>query len=511
MDRKSLAMIAAIAVVVAISGCTAMAGTPAYKTAELTNFASSWQVLAVLAVMISLFFVAIGYMAASLTSDEPFKAKVKSEFVQVFYSALIIVFAIALFASIDSLAKSVALIGVDPDWTAQVNALCKLPSDPAYQGPCHIAIARNYLDILFQTAKQANLRIAMINSMVAWLSSMSVEFRQLVDPSPNFVVQPFAGMGVMSETLGTVFDTLVKLMMFVRFQQLFLDLIYTSIFPLFLFTGVILRTFFFTRKLGGLMIAIALGMFITFPAMYAFTGYILYKTTDTTYNALLFNVSYDPTQTAAIGQDSGYDAYKDVGQDPYYQAASPPAVGASNKISFGTCLSNLKYMFTSNQTITAAWPGGFGGVTLENRYDSTDRVKIYALGTSNADEMNFTDVKGDKYMVRPVVGAQGDQLYMVYARYDGTGGTTFAPLEIINSIVSTVTWYFKNDVSSSFEAMVAGDDIIGFNGLIDQTSRLFLFTLVMPFVSLMVTIASIKVASPLLGGDTEIAGLTRII
>ncbi|HQT45502.1 MAG TPA: hypothetical protein PLO51_05980, partial [Candidatus Micrarchaeota archaeon] len=284
-----------------------------------------------------------------------------------------------------------------------------------------------------------------------------------------------------------------------------------AIFPLFLFTGVILRTFFFTRKLGGLMIALALGAYLTLPAMYAFTGYLMYQTTNGTYNALLFNVSFDPAQAAGIGQDSGFNPYKPIAKDSYQFTADQAPVGPLQKLDYGTCLAGETYVFTSNQTVPWPPPANF---ILKNRYDESNTLTVGTVTSTGADALNFTDTSGGQYEIKMTTDANNNYLYMVFAINNGqpaSPGTLSTIYNTLKSWASSVQWFISNDLSTSFESMVAGDEIIGHGGLIDQTARLMLFTLVMPFISLMVTIASVKVMSPRLGGDTEIAGLTRII
>lgn len=51
-------------------------------------------------------------------------------------------------------------------------------------------------------------------------------------------------------------------------QGFMLALVSNALFPVLLVLGIILRTFFFTRKLGGLLLAIALCIYTIYPMMY---------------------------------------------------------------------------------------------------------------------------------------------------------------------------------------------------------------------------------------------------
>ncbi len=62
---------------------------------------------------------------------------------------------------------------------------------------------------------------------------------------------------------------------------------------------------------------------------------------------------------------------------------------------------------------------------------------------------------------------------------------------------------FENDRKSAW--------YLGEGGIFDFIAKMMLFTVFMPFIALMATLSTVKVLSPLLGGDVEIAGLTRLI
>jgi hypothetical protein len=97
-----------------------------------------------------------------------------------------------------------------------------------------------------------------------------------IDLAPNhfgFTVLPFAGIGpeisIINIELG-FFITMVAMFFFV---PLLLYMIYT-IFPIFFYAGILLRSFPWTRAAGGSFIALFIGFYIVFPAlMYPFSTY----------------------------------------------------------------------------------------------------------------------------------------------------------------------------------------------------------------------------------------------
>ncbi len=76
-----------------------------------------------------------------------------------------------------------------------------------------------------------------------------------------------------------------------------------------------------------------------------------------------------------------------------------------------------------------------------------------------------------------------------------------------------MTWYDKlyDGYVKGFWIALGNDELLGFNGVIDNLAKILIFSLVAPFIAIMVSLASAKVLSPMLGGDVEIAGLTRLI
>jgi hypothetical protein len=81
-------------------------------------------------------------------------------------------------------------------------------------------------------------------------------------------IRPFAGLGIPVESLKSALDILVKVMMLLKLQQILLNYIELALFPILFVMGIVLRTFFFTRKLGGLLIALAIGLYIVYPMVY---------------------------------------------------------------------------------------------------------------------------------------------------------------------------------------------------------------------------------------------------
>jgi hypothetical protein len=78
---------------------------------------------------------------------------------------------------------------------------------------------------------------------------------------------PYAGYNLIYQGIGAL-GTLLNLSFEAYIAQLLIISIILYIWPYLLFAGIVLRSTFFTRKIGGLFIAIVLGAIIVFPTLY---------------------------------------------------------------------------------------------------------------------------------------------------------------------------------------------------------------------------------------------------
>ncbi|MDD5317302.1 MAG: hypothetical protein PHF51_01060 [Candidatus ainarchaeum sp.] len=159
-------------------------------------------------------------------------------------------------------------------------AMPTAPSDPNY----HITCARKILNfsqgaMVIQADNLLNLNIRM-----RALSG----FSKFIDISPNqetgqmpvfpcpipchlafgFSVSPYAGVTMLSEAVAGIMPFLFSWIASFIAQEFMLRMIQESVFPVLLALGIILRTLFFTRRLGGLLMAVAIGLYTVYPLMY---------------------------------------------------------------------------------------------------------------------------------------------------------------------------------------------------------------------------------------------------
>jgi len=281
MAKTSALAIAGIFLLLFLSfGCTDTSGVG--KTQAM-----GWNLLVGVALFIAVLLLALAYMAATFMGDDRLRAWVGRELGQVFFSAIIIVAAVALVGSLDSWMRVLSLAG-GPGWQAYVDKgvccdttvpgnSCALPAASEVRGrACHIEVATDYLQILYETARQGAQAYLGNYGWFGFLSRMSLSTTIVMKFMAGLTIQPFAGLEIPAELFAHLFDMSIKTMFLLRAQQLFLDFLWWPIFPVMMSMGLVLRIFYFTRKLGGLLIALGLALYVVFPMFYVLSNAILW-------------------------------------------------------------------------------------------------------------------------------------------------------------------------------------------------------------------------------------------
>ena len=408
-----------------------------------------WLPIAAMAVMLSTFIVALAYMVAHFLGDEKLKAWGKSEAMQIFYSILILALILSLYGILNTVLSSVAsfdpqsaaicqadssasgnlIVGTNPRNHDSLVYYVPMANDPnsqiTYSIPCHIGLANNYLEQVFSNAKQLNRHFIGIAVFYHTVSTASLTFETLVPPTTAITVMPLAGLSIVADSISQLFEITVRLMALLRLQQFFLALVQRALFPLFLVIGIILRTFFFTRKLGGLLLALGLCLYTVFPGVYIIGSYVLGQSTNGTYSLAEFN--YDKLPTLSFDPSSPEGAFP----KPSTFDANPPATPAKDAADF--CKPETNPSFT---------------------------------------DQFWTKAK---------------------------------------AVLTFVKDLFSLNILTMVKNQLGGTWLLGEGGAIDSVAQLAIYTTLIPFIAIMMTLAAVKVMSPLFGGDVDIPGLSRLI
>ena len=243
-----------------------------------TDLMATWGFLIGIALMLSVLIAALAYMFASFFGDEKLKAWAKTEVFQAVFSAVMVGVLAFFIVTVDIIATGVAQL--DPAASLVCTVSAANPSPP----PCHIAVAKNYLKTIFNSASYEAKELLFLNNWFLVLSQMSVSYQQLFPPFANISSPLLAGLSIPAETISTAFDMLIKSMIALKFQEFLIDFTEQLFFPIFVVMGLIARCFSFTRKFGGLMIALGLSLYFIFPGTYILASAMFFRTQGPVYD-----------------------------------------------------------------------------------------------------------------------------------------------------------------------------------------------------------------------------------
>lgn len=429
-SRLWLAAACAVTLALLLPGC--LWQVPTNQGNQLWFGGWGWEGLFGAALIITALLLALGYMAGSLLANEQMKAWVRKEAGQLGYSVIAIVVILALVSTLDSALRTALIGSGDYYWRTYIeNAVCCDPgATTCLRIPtraCHIEVAFDYLQMMYENLK--GNAVAYFNNYYfdAFLSNLGIVFTPRMLPFiDSLVIRPLAGLSMGAEFFSILFDLTTKNMGLLRLQQIFIDYVVVGFFPIMLPLGLIMRIFYFTRKLGGTLIALSLSMYYVFPMFYAVSDLVFFK---------------------FLGP---------------FTSATPPRVGVE---------------FSPNDPANAILP--WGGEAADFAPDSSS---VFEADTY--DVMDYCGTSTDEERAE-----QQEQI-------TGFQGTW----EVIRK-----TSFFR----SQYDFITLG--AFAQDGPIASLSAIMVFTLILPFLALMASLATFKVLSPMLGGDIEIALISRLL
>ena len=377
-----------------------------------------WYSMGLVVFAIMFLFFGMGYMISAIFATDKLRTWIKEETYQIIVSFFIFVVLISAIGFFNEISKTAAqnaglVAKMDAEKlkeaskleTAQEQEKAKSNLDAEFDcsRDCHITVARFYLHTLFNRIRDQTKDLLGINMWVSGISTLSIS-KQFFIENLGLNLPLFSGFQAITNMVSLVVSWMTRFMIFVKLQEIFMRIVAYPIFPMLLLAGVILRSFFLTRRLGGLLIAVAIATYYVVPSMYIISDY-------------LWNY---------------YLAYTPVGVDNF-------------------------------------------------------AIDYSQIGLSESGPEGTID--------EGVAGAQ-DHLTGI-----AEGNSEQGLLKIWTKIKDTSTFYKKLSV----EWIIEDDQVI------EQGSRIAIYATFMPLFAIFGTVAFIKNFSPLLGGDVEIAGLSRLI
>lgn len=468
--------------------------------ALLLDLWGDWLWFAGVALTIVTVIVTLVYVLSELLLNEKMKTWAKMELVEILYSAIIIAMAIGGIQAVDSVVQGALLMTNGQMVSGTGNFQC----DPAsatsayilttdygaagqrsyqcldicgdtiaqnslsvYHGieSCHMRLGIWYLREVFNEVKDFAFLVYIDYIKTSMIAEFTINIEFLFEKAGFFTFTPWKGFYTMGNTIKELcFDWSMKIMTITKFQEVVLKFIATSLFPALFVIGVLLRTFTLTRRLGGLLLAMAICFYFIFPAFYSFGALVMLDLKDKAYQDW---VSVDnPANPANLDADplnSPLDFPDPPIANTMYVGGDFAMVGGS-----GT--------FSTADAISSLWE--FEGKTPQENYEAMEQGDSdYIMDFDLNADVTATDEEKDEKLKEAYESGQA--------------------------------WF--NAVSKESKV----DQIIDFaweeNGPIATLSRLTFWSVFFSLFSVIGTIAGIRSLSITFGGDIEIAGLTRLI
>lgn len=243
---------------------------------------STWPVVPLfgLAVSIGMGVAAFIYLIGTMLMNDKLKAWGKSEFFEILYSGIVFSLTTTAVMMANGILTSLFTDGADPI-TAEICSSSFVPAtmvdSPYYEvGSCHIRLAIYFLHSLFDEAVRLGRGIYYRYLWTSMLADLSITYEFVLEAAAFFTIHPLRGIFTMGNTISVLlFDWLTKLMIVTKFQEVFIVFIDRALFAYLLAVGLVLRVTAFTRRLGGLLMAIALVLFFVYPMFYSFGALLI--------------------------------------------------------------------------------------------------------------------------------------------------------------------------------------------------------------------------------------------
>lgn len=271
-------------------------------TRMCTLFAD-WAPITAIVILISLFVVSLAFMVGRGLGMRDIEMFAKEELYQCIASALIlgvfISFAALLENTSQSLAGDILVAGTQGttfgtpitmrwEYTGDGSIRWRTTSaltrercganDPFPDKKCHFYLARAFLGSAFEKLSGQAREVAKLYGLSILFDTTSVSLGlNIFGPvfGLGFGMPIFGGNSLLYETLETIFSVMTKMMLLLKFQEISLMYIERGIFPGLMIAGLVFRSIWFMRKLGGLLLALAIGLYTILPFMYVLSWYTM--------------------------------------------------------------------------------------------------------------------------------------------------------------------------------------------------------------------------------------------
>ena len=370
-----------------------------------------------------------------------------------------------------------------------------------------------------------------VDSFLGFLSTLQPEIRvcynddpiaapesvQCLSPLPDPIAsttyitlsfQPYAGFDFIYKSL-TDLGTMLTNAYTLFIAQLVFIVVFVFIWPYLLFMGLVLRSTPFTRGVGGLLIAVAIGMVLFYPLMYTTEYLVLGSNSNAAVqsNAQAYGYSYItglPGRGAAVCPG---EVITSTGAPlPASCKISADTTGCSNSMIYSpVCFTSLGKQDSGNNPVC---PQVYNAITKQE--DTINPTCNYTLNFFV--EPSIEEIARTNQCWPHVLGGASVDLYAAEA---GDVMTLLIPLySAIGPLVALVSNGFHLATMPSFPLpFVCTSDhaFATLKGMMQSFGIIGISAYIVPILNLVITLTAILGVSGLLGGDTSLAGIAKLL
>jgi len=395
-------------------------------------------------------YVALLYIGGKLLGRGEWEKRAKHETIQILLTLLLIP---SLFAALDGAFSAVAL-EADP---VGYDSVC----GTAPAGGCHFLVAKNTVGELLREELWLISRSLVVNNLLQLVNTFSTDVGDVRHMGGTMMAtgHPYKGLAEPQVIeLKKVDDWAFRAFNVTAFLYAFFNYLEGAL-PILFTAGLVLRLFPIARKIGGLLLALAVGLYFIFPLPFLVGGDI-----------------YHTITPAEVGEMPG-------GEPVYMRIA---------KIDLDTSLAGelgKKWAEGANEAVIA-----FSTISAE---EVVEKKKEWEASVEKYED----EKEGWENIIETVLGM-------------GLGATDYLLQRLAQ------LWEF---VKGLWHLFVGGGSFIVYTYLQMYTNEYFYryyfeiaasfitFSVITFYVATIATIAFVKQFSPMLGGDVEIGGLTHLV
>lgn len=227
------------------------------------------------AIISMIVLVGIAHLIGMVMRNQKIKDWAKDEFMQVIISAALVGGIFILFnptdgtlisafnSLVDEVSENNGIIVMDESGEGGFGTIGYGPESVVCDGaglpkPSIMCFAFSYLSTLFTSVINLIFTLFLINFILEFVSKVAIDI---------VVVEfaPLSGLSSLISVISLMIQTLMFLEIALGVQMALLKFINSVAMTIFLPIGVVLRSFFATRRIGGALMAIALGLYVVFP------------------------------------------------------------------------------------------------------------------------------------------------------------------------------------------------------------------------------------------------------